>query len=147
MGIKTCLGLSVLLCGMATADDVGDRAKLEGSWRLESASAEAGPAWSFIRQGDSLQVTEIENGNKIADFKCPTDGKSCDVKVSGKKATVSFWYNGPKLVELETQGSDVLERRFVPGDDSMEVEVMPMVPSGKLETTKFKRSPVASAKK
>ncbi len=146
MGIKTCLALALLLCGTVFADDMSDRAKLLGSWLPEGDSGQGIAAWSFNQQGDSMEVTETESGNKVAEFKCGTDGKSCEVKISGKKATVSFWYNGPKLVELEAQGSGVIERRFVPGDGSMEVEVVPMVPSGKTETTKFKRSALASAK-
>jgi hypothetical protein len=146
MKIKSSLGMVLLLAGAALADDASSRAKLLGTWRPEGDIGAGGSAWSFSSQGDSLEITEIEGGNKVAVFKCGTDGKSCEVKVSGKKATVSFWYNGPKLVELEAQGSGVVERRFVPSDDSMEVEVVPMVPSGKAETTKFKRSPLASAK-
>jgi hypothetical protein len=67
---------------------------------------------------------------------------SCDVKTAGKKATVSLWFNGPRLVEMETKGSDVVKRRFtiLPQGDVMEMEVIPIVPSGKTESVQFKRA-------
>jgi hypothetical protein len=47
------------------------------------------------------------------------------------------------LVEMETAGSQVVKRRFtVTGDgDTMELETIPLVPSGSSETTHFKRAP------
>lgn len=135
----TCLTLAVCLCGVAAAaDDDADRAKLVGSWQMIQNNNQA---WSFSTQGDSIKVTETEAGNKVAEFECNTDGKACEVRIAGKKASVSFYYNGPKLVEIEQKGSDVIKRRFTaaPEPDSMQVEVMPIVPSGTNETLKFKR--------
>ncbi len=59
-----------------------------------------------------------------------------------------MWFNGAKLVELETRGNQVVKRRFtVTGDgDSMELETIPLVPAGSGETTHFKRAPVGVAK-
>jgi hypothetical protein len=156
MRIKTYIGLMLLVGAAvlfrvaasgttASADDFSDREKLMGSWLPEAGDATA--HWTFIHQGDSVKITQMENGNKIAEFSCSTDGKNCDVKGAAKKTTVSLWYNGAKLVVLETKGTDVLERKFTPSDDSLEVELIPMVPSGKTETVKFKRAPVESAKK
>ena len=54
---------------------------------------------------------------------------------------MSIWFNGPRLVEMETKGSEVLKRWFLilPKDDFMEMEVIPIVPGGKTETFQFKR--------
>lgn len=139
----TCLSLAIALCGVVSAaDDDADRAKLVGSWQSSDNQT-----WSFTAQGDSLKVMEMESGNKVADFTCNTDGKSCEVKIGGKKASVSFYYNGAKLVEIEQRGSDVIKRRFAAATeaDGMNVEVMPIVPAGSNETLKFKR--VAAAAK
>jgi hypothetical protein len=58
---------------------------------------------------------------------------------------VSLWFNGPKLVELETRGSEVVKRRFEiisQGDGAnevMEMELIPIVPSEKTQTFRYKR--------
>lgn len=133
----------VLLFGVAAyADDTTDRGKLMGSWQMDAQSAASGSQWSFSSQGDSVKVTEVESGSKVADFVCGTNGTPCQVKISGKKASVSMWYNGRKLVELEQRGSDTIERKFAiaPAADQMEVEVLEMTPGGKSEMLKFKRS-------
>ncbi len=109
MNTTKCLGIAIIFCAAACADDTDNRGKLMGSWQMESA-AEAGAGWSFSAQGDSVKVTETEGGSKVADFVCGTNGTPCDVKIAGKKASVSLWYNGPKLVELEQRGSDTVER-------------------------------------
>ena len=131
----------------AYADDQADRQKLMGSWELQGV-AENSPAssWTFSTVRDSMQVTEAEGGKKITDFACGTEGKPCEVKTAGKKATVSMWFNGPLLVEMETKGSDVVKRRFklLPQGDAMEMEVIPIVPSGKAETFEFKRAQLAA---
>lgn len=125
-----------LCCWAAAADDDGDRAKLAGAWEIPGDQA-----WSFATQGDTIKVTETEKGSKIADFECNTDGKACSVRIGGKKANVSFYYNGPRLVEIEERGSDVIKRRFsAAAPDTMELEVMPMVPSGTNQTLKLKRA-------
>ena len=135
------LGISAL------ADEQADRQKLMGTWDPQGA-ADSSPAssWTLSTTGNSIQVTEAEGGKKITDFACGTEGKPCEVKTAGKKATVSMWFNGPLLVEMETKGSDVVKRRFkvLPQGDAMEMEVIPIVPSGKTETFQFKRSQLAA---
>jgi hypothetical protein len=139
--------LLFLFGAAAHADDQSDRQKLIGSWELQGA-AENSPAssWTFSTANNSIRVTQLEGGNKVADFACGTGGTSCEVKASGKKATVSMWFNGPLLVEMETKGSDVVKRRFkiLPQGDVMEMEVIPIVPSGKTETFQFKRVQLAA---
>jgi hypothetical protein len=58
-----------------------------------------------------------------------------------------MWFNGPKLVELETSGTQVVKRRFsITGNgDTMDLEAIPIAPVGKVETSHFKGvSPVLS---
>jgi hypothetical protein len=77
----------------------------------------------------------------VVEFECDTLGKECAIQDAGRRSKVSMWFNGSKLVELETRGSQVVKRRFsLTGDgDTMDVEIIPIVPSGKSETTHFKR--------
>lgn len=131
----------------ALADDQSDHEKLIGSWELQGA-AQSSPvsSWTFSAAKDSMQVTQVDNGQKVADFACDTVGTPCEIKTAGKKAMVSMWFNGPLFVEMETKGSDVVKRRFkiLPQDETMEMEVIPIVPSGKTETFQFKRAQLAA---
>ena len=88
-----------------------------------------------------MHIKELEGGSEVADFTCGTGGANCEIKTGGKKATVSLWFNGPSLVEMETKGPDVIKRRFriLPANGTMEMEVIPIVPGGKTETYGFKR--------
>jgi flagellar hook-basal body complex protein FliE len=131
----------------ALAESESDRQKLLGSWEQEGATQNSpSSSWTFSAANDSIHVTQLEGGNKIADFACGTAGTSCEVKTSGKKATVSMWFNGPLLVEMETKGSEVIKRRFkiLPQGDLMEMEVIPIVPGGKTEILQFKRVQLAA---
>ena len=136
-----------LLCGAGTlGSDQNDREKLIGSWELQYAPLTSlSSHWTFSEQGKSIHVTQFEGTNKVTNFECDVDGDPCEVKVSGKRAMVSLWFNGPKLVELETKGSEVVKRRFEiisQGDGAgevMEMELIPIVPSEKTEIFRFKR--------
>jgi len=131
----------------ALADDQSDRQKLIGSWEQQSP-VENTPAtsWIFSATGHSLRIKQLEGGSKVADFECQTEGTPCEIKTGGKRAMVSLWFNGPRLVEMETKGSDVVKRRFRirPESDIMEMEVIPIVPGGKTETFGFKRAQLGS---
>src|SRR4051812_39704582 len=90
--------LLVSLSARALADDQNDRQKLIGSWELQSPSENTTPAsWMFSATGSSMHIKQLEGGNEVADFACETNGKSCEIKVGGKKASVSLWFNGPAL--------------------------------------------------
>jgi hypothetical protein len=62
---------------------------------------------------------------------------------------VSVWFSGPKLVELETKGSEVIKRRFqVAGQgDTMQLEVISIVPDGRTETKMLKRVEASTSKR
>ena len=134
----------VLLSGAgALADDQNDRKELIGSWVLQSsAENNQASAWTFSAARNTLQIIQLDGSSKVADFSCRTDGVSCEINTGGKKAQVSMWFNGPRLVEMETIGSDVVKRRFrvLSQGDAMEMELIPIVPRGKTETFEFKRA-------
>jgi hypothetical protein len=130
--------LSAALLGAADSD----RAKLAGAWNAGEGDARA--AWILAENGDSMHVTYMQNDRKVLDFECNTVGRECEVKDAGKPVKVSMWFNGPKLVVMETRGSDVMKRRFhAAGEDEMELELMPLVPSGKPELLRLKRAPAS----
>jgi hypothetical protein len=141
------LVLTLLLFGFAAwADDQADRTKLAGAWGSQDEAAKHA-SWTFEFKGDSLHMKYSEGSQVVTDFECTTKGRDCDAKVGGGKATVSLWFNGPKLVELETKGQEIVKRRFaIAGQgDQMEVEVMPIAPGGKTETLHFKRGALSAS--
>lgn len=141
---------AMLLAVGALAADSADRTKISGEWQLETgAGKDAGEGWILQNKDDAIHITQLRNGQKLAEFDCNTMGRDCEVTDSGRPAKVSFWFNGAKLVQLETRESKVVKRRFSVGDqgDLMEVEVIPVVPDGKAETLRFKRAQVSAARK
>lgn len=143
---QVLIAISVMVfCSAAFADDEADRAKLIGSWQLQSGS----DLWTLETSGEGIHIVHSQNNQKIADFQCNTVGKDCDVTDAGRKVKISMWYNGPKLVQFETKGSEVTKWRFgITGQgDTMEVEEIPVTPAGKTELLEFKRVQTTSAQK
>lgn len=132
------------LAPAAFANDAANPPKISGTWTTEGTAQPA--TWVIDENGDSIQITHKQGAETIADFKCNTLGKDCMVKDSGKKATVSMWFNGPKLVEMETKGADVTKLRFsvAAQGDAMDIEVIPITPAGATETVHLKRVPVSA---
>jgi hypothetical protein len=144
---------AVTLCGLFSAgatpvEDSAVRAKLMGEWQQSDGNGVTKATWTLKETGSSIHLSNSANAAIVMDFDCNTEGKECTVKHSGHSSKVSIWFNGAKLVELETTGSQVVKRRFtVTGDgDSMELETIPMVPTGPAETTHFKRISGATAR-
>jgi hypothetical protein len=131
--LTACIG--VCLGSIARADDSTERAKLTGTWQGETKAV-----WIFDNQGDAFHIVNSLGDKKIAEFTCNL-GKECEVKDGGRKVKVTLFFNGAKLVVLETHGEEVLKRRFgaVETGDTLELEVIPVVPDGKTETLHFKR--------
>ena len=123
----------------------GDRAKLMGGWESQTGTDH----WMFEAKGDAVHVTYLQGDKKLADFECDTDGKDCATKVGGHSAKVSLWFNGSKLVELETRGSEVVKRRFAVAGagEEMDLEIIPIASDSRAETLHFKRARVAAGNK
>ena len=123
----------------------GDRAKLMGGWESQTGTDH----WMFEAKGDAVHVTYLQGDKKLAEFECDTDGKDCVTKVAGHSAKVSLWFNGPKLVELETRGSEVVKRRFAiaGAGEEMDLEIIPIASDAKAETVHFKRARIAASNK
>jgi hypothetical protein len=141
-------GLStLLLAGSALTADDDVRAKLTGKW-LSDGNGEAKSTWTLKEVGDSIHVNNSNATGIIVEFDCNVGGKECEIKHAGHKSKVAMWFNGPKLVEMETIGTQVVKRRFtVTGNgDTMDLETIPLVPGGETETTHFKRDPAEASK-
>jgi len=144
MKLRIVTSISLLLSAVAWADDQADRGKLAGVWDAQDGAAKRG-VWSFELKGDNLHMTYSEGGQIVTDFECNTKGRECDAKVGGGKAKVSLWFNGPKLVEMETKGQEIVKRRFGIAGEQMEMEVIPISPDGKTETLHFKRGALSAS--
>jgi hypothetical protein len=137
--------LLLVVAVSATAADEGERQNLTGSWVSEN---EPRSGWTIGNKNDVFQIVETSGDSTVAEYVCKADGHDCQVKIAGKKATVSMWFNGSKLVQLETQGTNVVKRRFaaLPQGEAIEVETIPIVPDGRPETLRFKRMKVSAQK-
>ena len=137
--------MAALIAFGAAAMRAGDsegREKLTGKWQpAEGQKAEYG-TWTFEANDTGIRVVQEVNGQKVAEYECNTMGRECEIKEDGHSAKVSMWFNGPKLVEMRTRGSEVVKRRFlVTSDpDTLELEIIPIAPGGKSETVRFSRS-------
>jgi hypothetical protein len=134
----------LLLGAMAWAGDDPEieRAKLVGKWQLKTEGAsEKCPVWVLEDKRFSIHITRLVGVQTVSDFECEL-GKECKTRDSGKAVTEQMYFNGPRLVELETKGSEIVKRRFAvtPQADTLEVEVIPLVPAGKSETLVFTRA-------
>ena len=130
------------------ADDTTDRVKLLGSWVLRKGGGSA-DAWIIDGAASGLHLIQTEDAKTIADFECTIGGRDCDVRIGGHKATVSMYYNGAALVELETRGDKVIKRRFsiLPSGNSMKLEVIPVTGNDASREFQFQRAQPQEGKK
>ncbi|MBL8209848.1 MAG: hypothetical protein JNK87_04020 [Bryobacterales bacterium] len=123
----------LLVLGVLPLLVAADRPDLSGTWRLEGNDAET----LIIAQTDD-QVAIASKSPAATEVKCGVSGKACDGTIGGEKVSVSYWFNGPMLVEMATGGKRkdrvVKTRRSLSSDgQKMEVEVIPIAPVGKSE--------------
>jgi hypothetical protein len=140
MGFRSLIAFGALLGSSALADDFAERTKLYGSWQAEAEGGTTKTVWTLENRGESFHIVNSQGEKKLADFACVL-GQECEVKVGGRKVKVTMYFNGAKLVELEVKGEEVVKRRFGVGEtrDALDLEVIPVTPSGKIETVHFKR--------
>jgi hypothetical protein len=145
MNLRIAALAAVLLAGSAVAGDEADRAKLMGSWKLAD-SGKDGPTWVLQDKGGVIHVVNSRGATVLEEFDCDTFGHESVVKVNGRPTTVSLWFVGAKLVEMETRGTSVLKRTFGLGkeSDTMDLELTQIAPSSKTEIQHFERMPAAS---
>jgi hypothetical protein len=103
-----------------------------GTWETENKSDEL----VVEQSNNSIHLKQLHGAQVLVEYTCNSMGKDCAFKEEGKNATVAVYFNGPKMVELRTRGNVVVKRRFglKDGGKTLEVELMPIAPSGKTET-------------
>ncbi|HME05516.1 MAG TPA: hypothetical protein VKG25_00640 [Bryobacteraceae bacterium] len=112
---------------------------LSGKWQSKS---DGNLRWVLAQTPDQIHVQEYSGSSLKADYVCNELGKECEIKDSGHSEKTSFWFNGPKLVELRVHGGNVVKRRYDLLDDgkTLEVELLPISPPGKTEKLEFARA-------
>lgn len=128
---------------MAGASRAQDRLDMSGVWRLAPAQSEihshvaSDLTWQIKETSEGIHWIQREGESKnLGEWQCGLDGKECKVKDEGHSALVSFYYNGPVLVELETEGANrdnVTKKRISlsPDGNSLTVEVVHLMPQGR----------------
>jgi hypothetical protein len=135
--------------GLAFA--AGDRTSLAGSWQLDPSHSQFGYApvksetVSIAQTPTSVQFTEsvVEDNGKEekVSYDCPPSGQACKARHGDQ---VTFYYNGPVLVMIETKhgGDTVTKRRILASEDgkTLTVEVQRLGPvNQKNDTLVFNR--------
>jgi hypothetical protein len=119
-----------------------DRPNLTGAWQLNPSKCDhhvtryAGLTWVIDQKDAAIHVSEIarraDGKETRTDFSCTTDGKECPVSTKDQPGKVSFWYNGPVLVEMEFRGRNrdtVIKKSMKRSGDGklMQVEITPLI--------------------
>lgn len=139
-----CMAIFLALAAVGSAQSAEDRDKLWGTWKTDAASP--GGTLALAEKDGNLHYQFLQSDEKKADFACNVVGRDCKVKADGKEATVSFYFNGPKLVQWEKVGDKVVKRRFsiADGGEVLEMETTSIVPAGKPETVRLRRASEAA---
>jgi len=128
-----------------------EKPDLSGKWRPEKADADSAQVLQIEEKDGKLHIRDYTGGTqRPTEVTCTMRGKSCKGTIHGDPATVSYWFNGTTLVEMMLQGKDnehvIKTRRTLSGDGKrMTVEVMPITPPGKMESTVLIRVDPVSA--
>lgn len=145
MKLHFLCAVALLTGPLVLAEDSAEREKLNGSWQAQGPGQ---GVWTFEPQGATLRITNSQGSVKIVEIACEL-AKECEVKEAGKKIKVMVYFNGPKLVLMETRGDQILKRRFgfAGAEDILELENIPVAPAGKSETVHFTRVQSAAVAK
>lgn len=109
--VHLCLPIIPLIFSNAAWSDPQQRPDLNGIWRLEPAQCvlhsriPSELTWQIEQSNNDIRLIQRFGDCKNADdLRCATDGKDCKIKDEGHSAVISFYYNGPVLVEVEALG-------------------------------------------
>src|SRR5260370_32685963 len=130
-------------------DSRAGRPDFSGTWVLDLGKSEnpdqklRSLVWVITDKDEMLtQVKQIETTDgkhKTLLIACGTTGAEC--KLADGSATVSMWYNGPLLIQLEKRGEAVIKRKMSlsPNGRVLEVDVTSIMPKERREKLVFAR--------
>jgi hypothetical protein len=127
----------------AAAVVAADRPELNGTWQLSSPHDGRLKFDTLLIQmsEEGVKITESGAKEKTVDFACAIDATECKLK----EGAISFWYNGPALVMMETHHNRevVTKTRLLAAEDgkSLALEVTRVSPPGPNATYTFKKQP------
>jgi hypothetical protein len=109
-----------------------DRPDLSGTWRMEDRADS--PPVTIQQEGSNLNIKSAPGSGDLTEVNCNTMGKQCEGKLSGDDAKMSYWFNGPELVEMAIESKNRVtetRRRLSEDGNKMIVEVIPIAPGGR----------------
>jgi hypothetical protein len=135
LGRTGWLSLSLLSCALLQAAEKPD---FTGTWHLDGGGSES--AVTIKQSEGTIQVSTGSEKGDATQVTCNTVGRECNAQIAGEAAKVTYYYNGPMLVEMVYAGKNgarvtKTRRTLAAEGDKMTVEVIPMAPAGK--STKF----------
>lgn len=132
-----CCRIALILSLISSAAIAGsDKPNFSGNWRMEASKSEAAPIVTINQNENELRISSAPQQKESTDVTCNTMGKQCEATMDGDRVKVSYYYNGPMLVEMVFEGKNnerVTKTRRTLSEDGqkMTLEVIPMVPAGK----------------
>jgi hypothetical protein len=141
---------STLACFCLSFQAAGDsdHPNLTGKWRLDTTKSEIHSVkdiqeWDIQQSDDVIEIASQAQG-RTESIKCATTGKDCNSKEAGESAQISFYYNGPMLIEMDLLGHNkehVVKKRMKLGADgkTLEVEVMHITPQAPTDKLVFEK--------
>lgn len=109
---------------------------VSGTWKLDASKCQLHSriapetVWTIKQEDEDIHLQSGE-----WQVTCGTRGVDCVVKDAAKPLKVSFWYNGPALVEMDTLGKNdaVTKKKMMLSPDGtvMTVEITHILPVGR----------------
>jgi hypothetical protein len=123
-----------------------DHPDFTGSWKLNSNQSKIKDS-KLATECSKLTIEQKETEISLSEadglaIRCSIAGKDC----ANKSSKVSFWFNGPKLVQMEYtghSGEHVRKRRLSlsPDGNTLQMEVIPISPAGDTSLLAFDKTP------
>lgn len=138
--MRSFLFVMALSAAVALASD---RPEIGGTWQLSSPHDAKLKFETLLIQpsSDAIKITESGGKEKPVDFACGLDAQECKLK----EGVVSFWYDGPALVMMESHHNhdQVTKTRLLPAEDgkTLSLEVTRVAPAGSSATYTFTKQP------
>jgi hypothetical protein len=131
------LAATFVVSGSGEKPTIGGKPNLSGAWQMESSTAgDQSPTWTITQLQDTIRIKESVADRVTTDVECSTRAVDCATRVDGKEASVTFYFNGPVLVQFTRKGKDVTKVRRTLSEDGQKLtmEVTPYVPAGDPKT-------------